>query len=228
MDDNYNRVGGPGLVEAEGAKKFARTETILDKITAFANSWTGWGIAVLVSLGPTLFGWWAQNLEETCLVNSESTVEDFTACSNAGKFDAKAAECAKVFTDDIDVAFQFNMALSIYMAGFIGFTTTIVAAKLEKVNLPIVGNMIAISGIISIISVYQMHKYRVINEEGIFCSGGYSDENSGLAPLYYKGLFIKSYLICFWIGVGTLTIGSIALCAFVYKSLRNRPGAALI
>jgi hypothetical protein len=70
----------------------------------------------------------------------------------------------------------------------------------------------------------MMHKYRMINEAGQFCSGIFANDDS-LAPLHYKGHFIKTYLVCFWIGVGTLTLLCCAATGFFFFMNRNRPGA---
>jgi hypothetical protein len=50
-------------------------ESLLDKITKFADSWYGYGTAVLVSIGPILLGWWAYQVEDEnfCSVNDEAT-----------------------------------------------------------------------------------------------------------------------------------------------------------
>ena len=232
MDDKYSRVTGQGLVDQqqEVMQKFQRPDSILDKVTKFANSWYGWGIAVLVSLGPTLLGWWAYQVEDEafCIVNDEATLEEMIACSTTGKFNRLAAECAKVLIEDgTDVTFWFNTAIAIYMAGFVGFTMTLLATKAVKEMIAGIGSFIACFGILSIISVFLMLDFRFFNEAGAFCSGVYAEDDS-LAPLHYKGHFIKDYLILFGIGVGTLIIGMIFLCTYVYKAMRNRPGAALI
>jgi hypothetical protein len=59
----------------------------------------------------------------------------------------------------------------------------------------------------------MMHMYRVINEAGQFCSGIFADDDT-LAPLQYKGHFIKTYLVCFWIGVGTFSLLCCAATGF--------------
>ncbi len=91
----------------------------------------------------------------------------------------------------------------------------------------VVGNLIAISGLISTISVYMMIKYRLINIFGAFCAGAYADDDS-IAPLITKGRFIKYYLVAFFIGVGSIILVSIGICFLVYKEKRNRPGGPAI
>jgi hypothetical protein len=148
-----------------------------------------------------------------CTVRDDATVEMMTACSTIGKFDPKAATCLNVLSEDgsvIDVVFQFNLAISVYILGFIGFLLTVGAAKFVE-EIAVMGNMIAISGLLSIVSVYMMNKYRFINNAGSFCSGEYADDAS-LAPLHFKGHFISVYLILFWISVGFMILMGILTC----------------
>jgi hypothetical protein len=46
------------------------------------------------------------------------------------------------------------------MIGFLGFAVALVVAYLDMDVTVIVGNIIAVAGLISLVSVYMMHKYR--------------------------------------------------------------------
>ena len=105
----------------------------LQKIDSFAKSWYGTGAAIVVVLAPVLLGWWAQKVESAsiCIVSDDATTDMFVACSTTGKFNALSTQCAKVMTEDgTDVESQFNLSITIYMLGFIGFAITIAATKI--------------------------------------------------------------------------------------------------
>lgn len=98
------------------------------------------------------------------------------------------------------------------MVGFLGFFLTYIASLMEVDFADKLGHLVTVSGLLSVISVYMMNKYRWINEEGSFCSGDFADDATS-APLYYKGLFIKSYLYFFWIVITMFVIVAGTICA---------------
>lgn len=123
---------------ANPARVVGPVQTNLQKIDAFAKSWYGTGAAIIVILAPVLLGWWAQKVEaeSICIVSDDATTDMFIACSTTGKFNALSPQCSKVLTEDgTDVESQFNLSITIYMLGFIGFAITIAATKMmEEVN----------------------------------------------------------------------------------------------
>ncbi len=199
---------------------------------SFANSWYGFGLGILVTLGPIVLGCWAYQVEDEnfCTVRDDATVEMMTACSTIGKFDRNAATCLNVLSEDgstTNVVSQFNLAISIYILGFIGFLLTVGAAKFADDQVAVVGNLIAVSGLLSVISVFMMNKYRFINDAGSFCSGEYADDAS-LSPLHFKGHFLAAYLIFFWIAFGFLILAVILGCVFVGSGSANANNSGAI
>ena len=107
----------------------------MQKLDAFAKSWYGTGSAIVVIMAPVLLGWWVQKVESEgiCIVSDDATTDMLVACSTTGKFNATSTQCAKVMTEDgTDVESQFNLSITIYMLGFIGFAITIAATKIMK------------------------------------------------------------------------------------------------
>ena len=128
MEEQKRVIGGNA-----NAAPIVSPISCLQKIDAFAKSWYGTGAAIVVVLAPVLLGWWAQKVESSsiCIVSDDATPDMFIACSTTGKFNALSKECAKVMTEDgTDVESQFNLSITIYMLGFIGFAITIAATKI--------------------------------------------------------------------------------------------------
>jgi hypothetical protein len=117
------------------AAPIANPTSMLRKIDAFAKSWYGTGTGLIVVMAPVLLGWWAQKAESEsiCIVSDDATTDMLIACSTTGKFNASSAQCLKVMTEDgTDVESQFNLSITIYMLGFIGFAITIASTKIVE------------------------------------------------------------------------------------------------
>jgi len=116
------------------------------------------------------------------------------------------------------------MALIFFMLGFAGFAISSIVYRLGFFKMDFIGNFYALSGVLSLISIYMMHKYRFVNEAGLFCAGDYADR-SDYVPLYLKGKFFEWYLNILWVVLIIMLIICISACGLICFAKRNRPGS---
>ena len=151
--------------------KVNRTQSFLGKFETFWDSMYGKATQVAVILAPVAFGYWAYSVEgdtdlgqpNFCTVSDNATTEQLEACSTIGRFSTSSLNCSGILTENgptTNVAFQFNFCILLFMIGFLGFALALFFSYFDMDVTVIVGNIIAVAGLISLISVYMMHKYR--------------------------------------------------------------------